>query len=567
MKDRWLAALLGGVALAAYVWAAPDDIVDGDNAEFASLAQLGGAAHPTGYPLYVLWLRALSWLPGTTPAHTAAIATAILGAAAVVAIFLACRAWGARPAAAAIAAAVFAAAPVVLRVHSKAEVFALDDLIVALVLWLAAPGSPLRGQRRVIALALLAGLGLCDHVTCVLVAPVGILGVVRGLGEATRPRMVVAAAALGALALGLLPYLYIALAPETPASWGAGDVIGRFLRRDYGGLGSFGPNATPVDVFANLLALARSLARGWLVLPLVAGLVVLVVRCVRGEQHWAWRLLAASWLLAGPLLAARFNVAPEGVGRLVCERFHVLPLLLLAIPVALACDALLARLPRLARVELAAPALLVALVLLALPRQRAIESAAVEDDIVNVLRSLPEGAIVLHASDEWHFGAIYAQQVLGIRPDVAMVTWSMGGFPWYREQLARAGIDISHPPGPEPPSVVVTQRLLDTGRPVFVDILIGNVLATFPAYPYGPVYRVLPRGSMAPPVDMVVAINQRLYAAFELADRPGPDDGYATLVHLRYAHTWQLLSRALADDGRVTDAQDADAKASALAPR
>jgi len=78
----------------------------------------------------MLWLRATSWIPGETPAHSAAIATAVLGAATMLVLHAACRAWGARPLAASLAVAVFAAAPVVLRVSTEAEVFALNMLVV-----------------------------------------------------------------------------------------------------------------------------------------------------------------------------------------------------------------------------------------------------------------------------------------------------------------------------------------------------------------------------------------------------------------------------------------------------
>ena len=70
--------LLGIAALIVYAVFASRNLVDADNAEFATLGALSGQAHPLGYPLYVLWLRAWSWLPGATPAHTAALATAIL---------------------------------------------------------------------------------------------------------------------------------------------------------------------------------------------------------------------------------------------------------------------------------------------------------------------------------------------------------------------------------------------------------------------------------------------------------------------------------------------------------
>ncbi|HEV7558338.1 MAG TPA: DUF2723 domain-containing protein, partial [Kofleriaceae bacterium] len=131
---RWLVDRGGALTLAVaalYIALSPPWIVDGDNAEFATLAAVGGRAHPTGYPLYVLWLRATSWLPGSSPAHTAAIATAILAAAQVFVLHAACRAWGARNVAASVATGIYAVAPVVLRMHTEAEVFALNGLVVS----------------------------------------------------------------------------------------------------------------------------------------------------------------------------------------------------------------------------------------------------------------------------------------------------------------------------------------------------------------------------------------------------------------------------------------------------
>jgi hypothetical protein len=215
--------LLGIATLALFVWLAPSHVVDGDNSEFSTLSVTGGTAHPSGYPLFVLWLRAMSWLPGASPAHTAAIATAILAAVSILILHAACRAWGARPLAATIACAVFAGGPIVLRTYTEAEVFALNGVVVATVLWLAAEQGPLRGARRAIALGLIAGLGLSNHMTCALLAPVGLLGVVRGVREASRASRsgvaVIGATVLAVLA-GLTPYAYLLAAPDTPLSWG-----------------------------------------------------------------------------------------------------------------------------------------------------------------------------------------------------------------------------------------------------------------------------------------------------------------------------------------------------------
>ncbi|HEX7843826.1 MAG TPA: DUF2723 domain-containing protein, partial [Kofleriaceae bacterium] len=266
--------LVALAALIAYVWLAPTWIVDPDSAEFATLGAAGGVAHPTGYPAYLLWLRATSWLPGATAAHTAAIATAILAAIQLVVLHAACRAWGARPTAATFAVAIYAAGPLVMRYSSQAEVFALNQLVVATVLYLAARGGPLRGGLRIAALGLAAGVGIADHLTCVLVAPVGIVGAIRGVREARRAAAA-AAGGVAALAIGLLPYAYLFLTRENAVSWNTfhdlGELIDHVLRRAYGGPGAFSPAAGQLHIAANLAACAATVGRGWCWLPAVAG--------------------------------------------------------------------------------------------------------------------------------------------------------------------------------------------------------------------------------------------------------------------------------------------------------
>ncbi len=569
--------LLGVAVAVLYFAVAPDVIVDGDNAEFSALAQLGGAAHPSGYPLYVLWLRAWSWLPVHSPAHAAALATAMLGVASVVVIRAAAIAWGARPASASLAAAIFATAPVVLHVTTEAEVFALDDLVVATVLWLAAAGGPVRGVRRAVLLSLVAGLGLCDHLTCVLVAPVGLLGVVRGIREADRRGLAIAAAA-GAFVLGLAPYAYLLIAPDSPASWGVvrgfDGLVASVTRREYGGLGAFSATGHGhADVARGLSQLASSLARGWLWLPLAIGVAALVVRCLRrapehAEPRTGWWMLALSFALAGPLLASRFDLPDLPVTALVCQRFHLLPLLLLVPAVALGFD----RVGELASraidlplwiAEVAAIAAVGVLGALALPQVAAIDSPAVENGIVNLVRSLPKDAVVLVASDEQGFGSTYVQDVLGIRPDVVVLAVPMLSRPWYRDRIAARGLAIAA----HEPIVALVGRLLQARRPVFADILFGTVLETFPSYPYGEVFRIAAPSDPPPSLDDIIAQNRALLAQFEIDEPvPGPRDGYPTIAHNRLLRGWLILAQDLREQGRTDEAAELDAIAKRVAP-
>jgi len=574
------------VALVIYIAFASPHLVDGDSAEFSTLGALGGRAHPSGYPLYVLWLRAWSWLsaltPGLAPAHAAAIATAILGALTLGVLHAAARAWGARPAAAAIAVAIVGAAPLVLRYHCEAEVFALNGLVVGLVLWLAAATGPLRGARRGFALGLVAGLGLANHLTCVLVAPVGLLGVVRAVRESRAKgeshaagrrdrhglarRLAVVGLAVAGLAVGLLPYAYLAIA-DGPASWGRitalSDLFAFFLRDEYGGATSFVPGAA-LPWAASLAACFSTIARSWLWLPALAGVVVLAARIWRpaGESRWAWAVLAASFVLAGPVLATRFNVEPRGIGLYVVERFHLLPVLLLTIPVAAAIDLAIARF-RTESSRRVHPLLVaalpciafVALSLSALPRLARIHSPAMELGVQNLLRSLPPHAIAVVISEDQCFGGRYLQLARGQRPDITLVCSELLRRDWYRATWSRRGLAM-----PADPGTPLGDALLRTGRPLFVDRGLTAILAAFPSYPFGVLYRVLPRGAAPPSAHDIATVNRDLYQSFDLDyPRPGRDDDFAAVAHRRYTAAWAAIANLLdasGDHGAARDALD-----------
>lgn len=575
----------GGVALAAliiYVAIAPSHIVgDSDNAEFATIGAIGGVPHPSGYPAYVLWLRLMSHLPGVTPAHAASIATAILGAATILVLHAACRAWGARPFAATISVGVFAAAPVVLRVYTEAEVFALNCLVVATVVWLSARLAPLSGTRRVVALGFVAGLALSNHMTCVFAAPIGALGVVRGVRESAASRRLVLASTVLAFGVGLLPYAYLLVAPDTPISWrhmtGGGDLLRHFLRLDYG-FGTLSPNREPVPAIDQLTALLLMLGRTWLWGPLVFGAVALGGFVLgrdrsRGETRWAWALLATSFLLAGPALVARFNIPPDGIGLVLVHRFHLLPAMLLAIPVAVGTEWVVHRMveqnaPRTRAVERAGHLLAVGLFFALASRSLPEHSPAVQNAVRNMLRPLPPNAVVIVSEDSLYFGSAYVQLVLGERPDVTVIAWGQLLNPEYRQRLReRSGI-VALTPGDKFASTAIANDVLRRGLSMFVDSTKNQVLQTFPSYPFGSLFRVLPPGSPRPPIADVFAENKAIYESFDLDyPRPTRDDDYAAHEHERYARIWSIIARALAADGKREEAATADAFADALLPR
>jgi branched-subunit amino acid transport protein len=284
----------------------------------------------------------------------------------------------------------------------------------------------------------------------------------------------------------------------------------------------------------------------------VLGLATLGWCAAKGsrEPRWGWAMLAVSWLVAGPLLVARFNIDPHGLGLYVCQRFHLLPAVLLVVPVAVGFDRVAAWLgPRVTLRPLpdvlAGALALVGFAMLAglaLPRILAVHSPAMEHGVDNALAGLPDNAIVLAISEDQCFGVRYLQLVEGARPDVDFVCWTLTARDWYRERLPRVPLD---PQDGSPASVAQADKLLATGRPLLVDNSQPAILAAFPHYPLGLYDRVLPRGSAAPAIRDVIAMNRDVFARFDLDEpRPSRADDFASIAHLRYALTWAALAKS-----------------------
>ncbi len=567
--------------LVTYVWLAPHAIMNGDNADLAGVGHVGGAAHPSGYPLYVMWLRLWSWLPGS-PAYVGALATIVIAAGAVLVLHAACRAWGASSLAASFATALYATSPIVMRIHTEAEVFALNALVCATVLWLSATNGPLRGRRRAFVLGLVAGLGIAHNLTCVLYAPVGILGVVRGAREqGPLPRALVLAVA--GLVVGLTPYIYLLVAPETPVSWGKvhdlGDLVRHALRMDYG-VWQVSAHGTGLHVGDNLGELASTTLRAYWWGPTLVGVGALVYFCVRPhgpETVWAWRLLALVAILVGPLLVGRLNVLPRGNGLYLTQRFHLQTVLVLAVFVATGLDAVATKLAlaeRLARLRAFARAVPIVVFIagtaLVLPYLARVHTPAVEMGLRNMLETAPPNAIILGAPDEFYFGMNYLQGAVGLRTDVAVITNGQLGLAYYRERVRqRTGIVIERPDSAdEKLSVTIAEQALATRRRVFIDGYQLHVAQSFPLVPFGLLYEVLPRGSNPPPIEDVFELNKRLYEAYRFGYTfPGRNAQHATQMHDHYARTWDVIATALDKAGRAEQAAEARAFRDQLAPR
>jgi hypothetical protein len=306
----WLGDLLVFLfALALYLSTLAPSVLPGDSGEFQLVAPTLGIPHPTGYPLYLLLGKLISWLPVGSVAYRLNLLSALAAAGAVWAVYRAGRALGLRQAAALVGAGLLAVSSTLWSQATIAEKYTLNAFFVGATLWLGLrwrrahlAGGDRRSRRWLYAWAACYGLSLAHHRTMLLLGPAYALlfwFTDRRLVPERRSIARLLLLGLAPLALYLLLPLFSSLNP--PYAYQRVDSVSAFLdlvlARDYQGSlfrGGWG------GLWPRLAEAGRLLARqfGW------PGLIA-------GVLGWGMAL-RRSWRLAVTLLlgmAAQFVFA------------------------------------------------------------------------------------------------------------------------------------------------------------------------------------------------------------------------------------------------------------------
>lgn len=426
-----------------------------DSAELVTASYTLGIAHPPGYPLYVLLGKAWSLLPLGEVARRYNLFSAACGAlaAALVAV-LASHLWRrtlstthsawALGLPGTVAGLALAAAPAVWAQATVAEVYTLNLLLLAAVLWLLLRWSARRSVRPGVGLLVLAGLvlgfGMGNHVTLGFLVPIVVAYVASFRRDTPSPRQWLAVAAAFSVGLAVYAYLPLRAALGPASNWGDPSTPERFLRQvtaaDYHGYLLTQPLW---DVLLRVPVIARLLVEQftWL------GVAVLMLGL------WAaWeRLRREALLLATVALAyGLFALVYDAQG----SQVYLLPAYLAgAVFVGLGAvwlwrQAMLIASSRWSRAIAPGVALLVILIPLAraVSAYPALDVSADREALSYALETLaaaPPGVPLYPRRDEQTFALWYAQQVLGVRPDVPVVDVRLLRFDWYRAR-------VSHPP-------------------------------------------------------------------------------------------------------------------------
>ncbi len=577
----------GAAALAVYAATLNPTVSHGDSGEMLAVVHTLGIPHPPGFPLYVLLAKLFAIVPIGSVAIRINFFSAVCDA---MAAFFLCRAtallsgtvWSG-----VLAAGLFAFSPLVWPYAVTAEVFALNNLFTAALLWLSTLASATESDtRRAGLLTAMAGvfaLGLANHYVLLLLA-----GPALVLQAFVVERRILTGQLMLRLAVasivGLVPYAYLLIAPhfESPITWGDTGTLRGFLdhvlRREYGALQLAERSSSMIHDTAShrLSALAIRLTTTTAgVAPLLA-LAALPAIARRGgirSVAFLWSIGLACHVLIFASLSNLSVIDP--VHATVQERFWQQAIVVLAALAGLGLAQVAVLVPRaktqiLAVVGIVVPLALVVTHFHAMDQRR---HTFFRDYGVAILDSLPANAMLLITSDEAVGSVRYLQTVEGMRSDVRILPTGQITTPWFRSLAARHFPDVTLPASPHA-SMFSARQFFDSNLPSARIFLVNKVpwLSTleesYAAVPVGLADEVL-RKNDDPPLDRWVNEGLASFARFSPATNDVPGDGaWERYVERAYWRQFQRFGLRVSSDaaGRGNDPASARVVVRALEP-
>jgi len=454
------AAAVFFLAFGIYLWTMPPTLAPyRDAGEMSASTATLGVSHPPSYPVYVLLGRLSSLLPFATHAFRLDVLSALAGAAALSAVWLALAGSGAAPPAAACLLLAFNST--FWNVCGVQEMYSLTLLFAALILHCALLLRAGYRPRLWLLFCLLYGLSLGNRTDLLLWAP-GLL--VLAFSARAQQGGLARFAGLSAcfVLLGLLVYAYLPLRSgrgpwldwNHPAN--LDNFIGSLTRRGYGGtLDLISKNYSPGEMFLpNMKVYALHLWSNFGPAGLLLAAWGLAVSWRSERRRCAG--LALLYAASGPAFLYLANMPPNPHALAIVEPHYLLSDIVLAFWAAAALGPPSPQGKAVLRLPRGAAAL--ACAVLALQPWLFGRWAQMDrrwnligyDYVHNVMRSAPPGSIVVAKKDVQIFSLWHYHVLEGLRPDVRLLAQGLSHSPWYYDSVLsrEKGIGVPVRPGP-----------------------------------------------------------------------------------------------------------------------
>ena len=420
---------------------APGIVAAGDNAELITSSWTLGIAHPPGYPLFCAAGKLLCFLPVSSIAVRVNLMSALFGALTVYFLYLSIFKLTRNKPASALGALSFAFSLLFWKYSVIAEVFTLNTLFAAAILYLLLLWKDSKHAALIPISAFLFGLGLANHQTLIFILPAVLLFVFASGRKALSAKTMLLS--FGLMLLGLLFYIYLPLraTANPPINWMDPQTFDGFkrsiFRNIYGGVSLNLPqvfqfkNSVFYDYWLNLLAAYWYTGA----IFVAAGTYYLVKK--------KDLLLMPALLLSGIFFVLMLAYDNNPVFFSIVRRFYLLSFLFWAVLLGCGASLLASRIPKLAGYAL--PILVILPLALNYGSINKTSDNFLEDFCKDALRCCKGKSALIVTGDSTIMGFDYLSYVDKRRPDVLVFSMEKLSHKWYVDTLRRREPGISLP--------------------------------------------------------------------------------------------------------------------------
>lgn len=411
-----LSAIASISVFALYLYTLAPTVTLEDSGDFITAAYTLGVPHPSGFPLYTMLGKLLiTIIPYGTVAWRVNLLSAI--AAALTLFLLGLLAWRMtkKPGATIFTPLIFGVSGWFWSQAVIAEVYTLNTVFVAMLLYLLILWDDTRQPRYLKLIALVYGLSLTNHLMMLWFGPAILVYLfITGRKELFKLKILGSCVALFFLALLVYAYLPLAASFGPVKNWGDPSNLERFIKHIT--LAEYRGERFIVPLWLLLQALkiaAQDLWRQWF-----PALLILTVPGL--FAFWVRKSIFRVWLT---MFIPAFLFAVNASNIIMYNNYYYIPVyMLLAVLMALGIGWLE---DRSAYLKYPATGILVIIIILTIIQNNAFASKRdyylAEDFGRQFMNALPKNTLFVVIGDSYLFPAQYLQIVEGVRPDVEIM--------------------------------------------------------------------------------------------------------------------------------------------------
>lgn len=443
----WIGARMGAFVtalfcLAIYTLTLCPSVPGGDGAELITASYTLAVAHPPGYPLYTLLGKLFTYIPHGSIAWRVNLFSAVCDSAAAAFVFLIVVRITKKNAAGFLSAALFAFSPLIWRYAVIAEVFALNNLFVAVLFYLALCFWEERKMGLVYVGALVLGLGLSNHHTLIFYAgPLTLWVFWIARKELWNPRRVFILLTL--FFIGLVPYVYLVVAGSQHrlGSWGETETLRgflhHFLRKDYSAI-----EVGSVRFGSELALYGTNVVGEFLYIGPILAVVGLFCH-VRRKGMGGFVLFSFGtfiFYIVAFNSMANFPIEKD-LWQEILSRFWQQANVLISVWIGLGVAELISWIPNDRRIFILASQTLVMILAglqvgLNYKKEDQSRNRLFQEFGMAVLQNLPKDSMVITRGDVWVNTIRYLQLCENVRPDVACLDAELLQAEWFKHRMA-----------------------------------------------------------------------------------------------------------------------------------